>query len=100
MFNYIGKKVSDSLERPARIVVICSLFLLGGIVFDGTLWRLYQVRKHFEALELRLVSESKEIQLLQRQLKQLKDPHFIEKQARERLEFLEKNDLLFVFSEE
>lgn len=48
----------------------------------------------------KLTEESTKVDRLEQQMGQLQNPAYIEKQARERLEFLEKDDLLFVFSED
>lgn len=51
-------------------------------------------------LEKQIETEKIEITKIQRQLKQVNDSQYIERQARERLDLVEKDDLLFVFSEE
>ena len=98
--NRFGIKVSNLLEQPFKVSLICLVMLLIGVVFDGSLWRLYQLRQNKNLLESKIDDENKRIKLIKNQLHQFKNPAFIEKQARERLEFLEKDDLLFVFSEE
>ncbi len=98
--NTIGDKISNLLERPFRVIGICFCLLMIGIVFDGSLWRLYHIHQNKELLETKINEENNKIEMIKLQLGQLKNPAFIEKQARERLEFLEKDDLLFVFSED
>lgn len=95
-----GVKLSKILEKPSQVAVICLLFLLMALVLDGSLWQLYQIDKSKELLLFNIQEENKKISKIKHQLEQLKNPAYIEKQARERLEFLEKGDLLFVFSED
>lgn len=98
--NIIGNKLSYMLERPFRVIIFCFCLLMIGLVFDGSLWRLYHIHQNKKLLEARISEENNKIDMIRLQLAQLKNPAFIEKQARERLEFLEKGDLLFVFSED
>jgi cell division protein FtsB len=100
MIKELGYKISSLLEKPAKVFMLCLLLLFTGLVFDGSLWRLYQIWKNQEIIASRIQDENIKIVKIKQQLSQLKNPEYIEKQARERLEFLEKNDLLFVFSEE
>lgn len=96
----IGVKITSLLENPTRVGCVCLALLFVGLVLDKSLWRLYQIHQSKQVLLSKIVEESDKIIRVKQQLDQLKNPAYIEKQARERLEFLEKNDLLFVFSEE
>lgn len=78
---------------------MCLIILAFSLVFNSTLWRLYHTIHNQEVLDLKIKEEKIKITKITEQLHQLKNPAYIEKQARDRLEFLEKNDLLFVFSE-
>ncbi len=95
-----GEKITNLLESPTRVGVLCVVLLFVGVVFNKSLWRLYQIHQSKQVLLSKITEESDKTTKLKQQLDQLKNPAYIEKQARERLEFLEKNDLLFVFSEE
>lgn len=93
-------KISGVIEKPLSVTLLCIVFLLMGSVFDGTLWRLYALRENNKQILSKLKEENDKIDKIEHQLRQLKNPAYIEKQARDRLEFLEKEDLLFVFSED
>jgi cell division protein FtsB len=96
----MGIKISNLLEKPARVALICFCILLVGFVFDGSLWRMYKIHRDQLMLQTKINEEIEKIGKIKQQLSQLKRPEYIEKQALDRLEFLEKNDLLFVFSED
>ncbi len=98
--NEFGVKLSVLLEKPSRVAAFCLLLLFSALAFDNSLWRLYQIHKSKEILLAKIHEENQKIFKIKQQLEQLKNPAYIEKQARERLEFLEKGDLLFVFSED
>lgn len=98
--NMIGVKLSGFIEKPTQVATFCLFLLLFTLIIDKSLWRLYQLQKSKESLVAKISEENQRILMIKRQLEQLKNPAYIEKQARERLEFLEKGDLLFVFSED
>jgi cell division protein FtsB len=93
-------QLSELLEKPAKVILICLAILTVGIIFDGSLWRLFHLHQNHEILTRQIEEEKAKIAKLNQQLQQLRNPAYIEKQARDRLEFLEKDDLLFVFSED
>lgn len=70
------------------------------VLLDGVLWRLWSLRRDTERLEMVIASTRTSILSLDRQLRQAKDPAFIERQARDRLDLVGENDLIFVFPEE
>jgi len=96
----LGEKITSLLEKPTRVGCICLILLFIGLVLDKSLWRLYQIHESKQILLSKVIEENDKTIKIKQQLDQLKNPAYIEKQARERLEFLEKEDLLFVFSQE
>lgn len=96
----VGVKIANLLEKPMQVAGLCFGLLLAGLVFDGSLWQLYNLRKNHLILESKISEENDKIGKLEQQMSQLKNPAYIEKQAKDRLEFLEKDDLLFVFAED
>ena len=96
----LGSKIAELLEKPLRVTFLCLGLLMVGFVFDGSLWQMYDLRQSQGVLAGKIKEENDKIGKLQQQLGQLKNPAYIEKQARDRLEFMEKDDLLFVFSED
>lgn len=88
------------LQRPGRVFVVCFLFFAMSLVFDGILWRLWGLRRDHDRMGSEISSLHGEIRSLDRQLKQARDPAFIERQARDRLDLVGENDLVFVFPEE
>lgn len=78
----------------------CALFLTASLVLDGILWRLWGLQRDFERRTTDINNLRSQIQVLDRQLKEARDPAFIERQARDRLDFAGGNDLVFVFPED
>jgi cell division protein FtsB len=51
-------------------------------------------------IQSEILLNQKELEQINLQLKQAKDPSFIERQARDKLDYANENDLVFVFAEE
>ena len=99
-FERFGLMLRKFLHRPSHVFVVCLIFLCTSLVFDGILWRLWGLHRDQERLTSEIHSIETEIGSLGRQLRQARDPAFIERQAREKLDLVGENDLVFVFPEE
>lgn len=88
------------LNQPAKVGVLC-LFIFGvSIVLNGNLWRLWGLHRDYDRISLEISETKKGIGDLAVQLKQAKDPAFIERQARDKLDLAGEHDLVFVFPDQ
>lgn len=79
---------------------MCCLFIFGvSIVLNGNLFRLWGLHRDFDRINSEIIQTRQSIQSLSGQLKQAKDPSFIERQARDKLDLAGEHDLVFVFPE-
>lgn len=92
--------LEDTIHRPQKVFIICLVFVISSLVTEGSLWRLYHLQKDQQKLVSKIQEEKSKIVKIRQDIKRVKDPSYLEHQARERLELLEKDDLLFIFSEE
>ncbi|WP_255490050.1 septum formation initiator family protein [Bdellovibrio sp. KM01] len=70
------------------------------IVLNGNLWRLWGLHRDFDRISTEINDSKKATLDLEVQLKQAKDPAFIERQARDKLDLAGEHDLVFVFPEQ
>jgi len=90
----------DFLNHPGRVLVICIVFFATTLVLNGLLWRLWGLHRDFEKLTFEIRDSRSTIEKLGNQLKQAKDPSFIERQARDKLDLASDKDLVFVFPDQ
>lgn len=88
------------LNHPTRVAMVCFVVFTTSIVLNGNLWRLWGLHRDFAHIQSEIVQTKKGIFDLQSQLKQAKDPAFIERQARDKLDLAGEHDLVFVFPEQ
>lgn len=86
------------LNHPSRVAISCLVFLVVYLILNGTVFRLWSLNRDFDRLTADIQKIQGETVRLQAQLKEAKDPSFIEKQARDRLDLVSENDLVFVFA--
>ena len=66
---------------------------------NGNLFRLWGLYRDYDRIVFDIKNTQTTIASLTAQLKQAKDPSFIERQARDKLDLAGEHDLVFVFPE-
>lgn len=96
----MSMSIRHFLDHPTRVASLCLAVLALTLVLNGNLWRLWGLHRDFDHLSQQ-ISETRQGTLqLEAQLHQAKDPSFIERQARDRLDMAGEHDLVFVFADE
>lgn len=88
------------LNHPGTVATLCVVFFAITLMMNGLLWRLWGLHRDFERLTVEITGTQNDIEKLNVQLKQAKDPSFIERQARDKLDLVSEKDLVFVFPEQ
>ncbi|MDZ4081405.1 MAG: septum formation initiator family protein [Bdellovibrionales bacterium] len=97
-FSVWAKIFRDWLQNPVSVLVLVGTVSFGAVLIDGTLFRLWSLARDRDQLEERLVSLKQSITDKEMKLTQSNRPEFIERQARENLDFVRDGDLVFIFS--
>jgi cell division protein FtsB len=89
----------ELLQRPFAVLVVSTVFALSAVVLDGTLFRIWSLNRDQTRLENRIAALRQSVADKERHLVEVNRPEFIERQAREQLDFVRDGDLVFVFSD-
>ncbi len=92
-------KFRQLLNHPIKVFFVCTVIFVLTLFVNGTLWRVWGLRRDQSTIIEQINSTQKQATLLDLQIKQAKDPSFIERQARDRQDMVSENDLVFVFSD-
>jgi cell division protein FtsB len=92
--------LENTINNPQKVFLVCLCFVFLSLVSEGSLWRLYRLNKDRSILTLKIQEEKTKIVKIQGEIRRSREPLYVERQAREKLELLEKDDLLFIFSGE
>lgn len=88
------------LDHPGRVATVCVFVLIATLILNGNLWRLWGLHRDFDRMTQQIEETLQGTQQLEAQLRQAKDPSFMERQARDRLDLAGEHDLVFVFADE
>jgi hypothetical protein len=99
-YNQFAIGLRRFLNAPAKVAVFCLFVFAVSVVVNGNLFRLWNLHRDFARIGHEIQQTREGIFTLQAQLKQAKDPAFIERQARDRLDLAGEHDLVFVFSDQ
>lgn len=92
-----GLWIRNILNQPRLVLVVCLLFVVFTAIFNGVLWRLWALHKDHDRRSHETLLAQHTISQLRTQLDQARDPAYIERQARDRLDLVSEKDLVFVF---
>jgi cell division protein FtsB len=78
---------------------MCVCIFILSLFFNGALWRIWSLRHDLSTIKGQIGNSKEQSKALDMQIKQAKDPSFIERQAKDKLDMVGEHDLVFVFSE-
>lgn len=90
-------QIRQILEQPRLVFIFCLIFVFSSLLLNGNFWRLWNLNRDKERKYREILTTIKETQSLKKQLEQAKDPDYMERQAKDKLDFAGENDLVFVF---
>ena len=94
------QKLHQLLQAPQKVIWICLGLTVLNLVLDGSLFRLWSLNRDQTSIQEKIeILQAKNTELKNR-LKKVKDPAFLEREARDRFDLVSEGDLVFVFSEE
>ena len=87
------------LNQPFKVFVFCMAVLVLSLFLNGTVWRIWGLRRDLSTIQQQIISSREQSKHLDLQIKQAKDPSFIERQAKDKLDMVGEQDLVFVFTD-
>lgn len=97
--DYFADQVKMFLFSPIVILFFCSIFFLCSVVLNGSLFRVWSLNRELVSLQEKTLSTKAQIKQIEIDILKTKDTAFIERQAREKLDLANENDLVFIFTE-
>lgn len=88
------------LNHPTRVALCCLAVFAVSIIINGNVFRLWGLHRDFDRISADIQKTHQNIAALSGQLMQAKDPAFIERQARDKLDLAGEHDLVFIFPEQ
>ena len=82
------------------MLYVCGAFGFINFVINGNIYRLWNLNNEYQKMSQRMEKNQQVIVQLNQDIANMKDPLYIERQAIEKLDMVEENDLVFVFPSE
>ena len=82
------------------MLYVCGAFAFLNFIVNGNIYRLWNLNNEYQKMLQRVEKNQKVIARLDQDIANMKDPLYIERQAIEKLDLVEENDLIFVFPTE
>ncbi len=90
----------DFLKRPLLVLGTCLLLAFSNLVLDGTLFRLWSLDRERQQLLESSQNLKTDLSRIGAKIREAKEPSFVEREARDRLDLVSEGDLVFLFSDE
>lgn len=98
--SVVADNISRLLMSPRKVLLLCLVFALAGVLVDGTLYQMWELGVEKKKVQQKISDTEISIKKLQKQIKMAHDPRFIEREARDRFDLVNKDDIVFVFSDD
>jgi hypothetical protein len=92
--------IRELLEQPLKIFWLCLALVFVSLLLNGSLIRLYGLHRDYDRIQEQIIAVRVQIFQLRKQMSVVQDPSYIERQALDRYDLVEENDLIFVFADE
>jgi cell division protein FtsB len=89
----------EVLHRPILVGGLCLALGLGTLLLDGTLFHLWGLHRDLAETGLRIDQTRQELKTVQTRIEESRQLDYIERQARDQLDLVQDNELVFLFSD-
>lgn len=98
-FERLSHSISDLFHSPFRIFLISSFLVVGGLVVDGSLFRLWRLHRDSSEIDRKMSVLKVDTEQIELNIKRGHDPNFMELEAREKFDLANEGELVFVFAD-
>lgn len=98
--NHLGNWLLVYLQQPLKVFVYCILFVILSMMLNGGFLNLWSLQRDQARLLIQIEAEKIQLVKLAQKLQNAKDPVFIERQAVDRYDLADEQDLVFVFADQ
>ena len=90
------KKIFSSTRYT---LLLCGVFLIFTLFIKGSFLDLFKMKQYKAKITQEIASVQVTSEDLKKKLEKVNDPKFIEKQIKEKFDFVKEGDLVFIFSD-
>jgi hypothetical protein len=87
------------LQNPVKVLGTCFTVFIVTLLLNGTVWKIWGLGRDAHQIEAQILSTQFQVVGLNNKLQLIKNDAFMERTARDKLDFAGEKDLIFVFPE-
>jgi hypothetical protein len=87
------------LNQPQKVFVMCVFILMISLFLNGTIWKVWGLYRDQTLIKHQIEESRLTIKNYENQMVQARDTTFIQHQALDKMDLVNKSDLIFVFPE-
>lgn len=85
------------LYRPYKVFIVSFFVLCASLVWNGTVWKVWSLYRDEVRFKSEIAKTTLDTKNLENQMSLVKDPQYIERLAKDKMDLVGENDLMFVF---
>lgn len=98
LYHY-GSRFRNFLNRPLKVLLVCNCVFAAYLFMNGAVWRVWGLKRDQATITKQIQQAEQRSIALDMQIKQAKDQSYIARQAKDKLDMVGEQDLVFVFPE-
>ncbi len=97
--NNIATRFRFFLSKPLKVLLVCNILFATYLFLNGAVWRVWGLKRDYATISKEIQQANEHSLALDMQIKQAKDQSYIARQAKDKLDMVGEQDLVFVFPE-
>lgn len=93
----LSYRFQNWLYQPSKVLIVCLGVLLGSLMLNGTVWKVWGLYRDEVRFKHEIVRAKADALNVEAQMTLAKDPRYIERLAKDKMDLVGENDLVFVF---
>lgn len=87
------------LQRPVKVIITCLFVFVTTLLLNGTVWKIWGLARDAKQIDTQIISTKAQVVDLNKKLLLIKNDAYMERTARDKMDFAGEKDLIFVFPE-
>ena len=87
------------MHQPQKVFFACLSVTLFSLLLQGGLFQIWSLYRDQSLLSQKIEQVKLDTEMLNMKIERVSDPNFLELEVRNQLDYAEKGDLIFVFSD-
>lgn len=93
----LSYRFQNWLYQPYKVFIVCLGIMMASLMINGTLWKVWGLYRDEVRFKQEIVQVKDDTRAVEAQMTLVKDPRYIERLAKDKMDLVSENDLVFVF---